>query len=119
MKLLADENIDAGIVGWLREQGHDVLWQTELDAGASDQAVVERAIAERRILVTFDPDFGERVFRNREVIAGVVLLRIQADSAHGLLDVFREAWPRVADRAAGCFVVATNRRIRVRQLPQG
>jgi hypothetical protein len=32
MKLLADENVDAPIVAFLRAEGHDVLWIMELPA---------------------------------------------------------------------------------------
>lgn len=37
MKLLADENLDAPIVAWLRKLGHDVLFMVEHGPGTSDE----------------------------------------------------------------------------------
>ena len=45
MKLLADENMDAGIVEWLRSAGCDVLSVMELMRGATDDEVLVRANA--------------------------------------------------------------------------
>jgi putative addiction module killer protein len=59
MKFLVDRCAGPRLVVWLRAQGHDVLasWDAGLDPG--DQALLERAAAEGRILMTIDTDFGE------------------------------------------------------------
>ena len=58
MRLLADENLPKTAVSGLRDCGFDVLWIREADSGASDLAIVERAIQENRVILTFDKDFG-------------------------------------------------------------
>ncbi len=62
--LLADENFPLPSVKALRANGHDVYSVVELDASISDEVVIEKAISEKRILLTFDKDFGELVFKN-------------------------------------------------------
>jgi predicted nuclease of predicted toxin-antitoxin system len=82
MRLLADENIPLETVRALRSAGHDVYSATEAEPGAADLRLLERAIREDRLIVTFDRDFGELAVRgtNRPA-AGVLLLRISPKSA--------------------------------------
>ena len=77
MRLLAHENFPGRAVEALRSRGHDVTWvRTDLP-GASDREVVARAMAESRLLLTFDKDFGELTFRlGVPASCGIVLFRI-------------------------------------------
>jgi predicted nuclease of predicted toxin-antitoxin system len=52
MKFVADENIDADIIHWLRAQGLDVLSVGEMMKGSSDPEVLRRSNVENRILLT-------------------------------------------------------------------
>ena len=63
MRLLANENFPGRAVEALRSRGHDVTWVRTAFPGASDQQVVAHAVAESRLLLTFDKDFGELTFR--------------------------------------------------------
>ncbi|MCY4551898.1 MAG: DUF5615 family PIN-like protein [Defluviicoccus sp.] len=63
MKLLANENIPLDSVRSLRSGGHDVVSISEQSPGISDEDVIRIARAENRIIVTFDRDYGELVFR--------------------------------------------------------
>jgi predicted nuclease of predicted toxin-antitoxin system len=58
----------------LREQGHDTIAARDLGRDPGDQALLERAVAEKRILVTIDTDFGELVFRKGEEHTGLIRL---------------------------------------------
>jgi predicted nuclease of predicted toxin-antitoxin system len=63
MRLLADENIPLESVRALRDAGHDVYAASEGVRGEPDERHLARAIAEDRLIVTFDRDFGELVTR--------------------------------------------------------
>jgi Domain of unknown function (DUF5615) len=63
MRLLANENFPRIAVEALRARGHDVAWVRTDSPGTSDEEVIHRAVAETRVLVTFDKDFGELTFR--------------------------------------------------------
>ena len=76
MNLFADENMARAIVIWLRDEGHDVLYASEVEPGALDSDWLSRAEAECRIVLTADKDFGDLIFRDRLTSHGVVLLRL-------------------------------------------
>jgi len=117
MKILANENIAGDVVAKLRQQGHDVTWVRTDSPGASDCAVLDRAVHEERLLITFDKDFGELVWRaGRESSSGVVLFRISmpspGETATRVVRILesRRDW-------FGNFSVVDDRRIRLVPLP--
>jgi predicted nuclease of predicted toxin-antitoxin system len=60
VRFLADMGVDQRVVAWLRAAGHDAVHLR--DEGLQrlpDEGVFEKAIAEGRIVLTFDLDFGE------------------------------------------------------------
>ena len=78
---LANENVPGDAVRAARQAGHDLTWMAEVSPGDPDDKVLARALAERRVLVTFDKDFGEMVFRRgRTASCGVILLRPRLQS---------------------------------------
>lgn len=80
MRLLLDEHLDRDVAAQLRARGFDIVAVTEEagDRGGSDAAVFERAVTERRAVVTYDAGdlrvvADERVL-NEEHHFGVVLV---------------------------------------------
>ncbi len=66
MRLLLDAHVSGGRIGGpLQEDGHDVraIGQEPALEGLGDEAVLELAAAERRILVTFDVVDFPRILR--------------------------------------------------------
>lgn len=80
LKFLADENVEKGIVDNLFQSGHDVKWVRHSDAGSNDERVLELATKEKRILLTNDKGFGEMVFMQKRVVAGIVLFRVRGQN---------------------------------------
>ncbi|MCY4617864.1 MAG: DUF5615 family PIN-like protein [Chloroflexi bacterium] len=79
MRILADENLWPVAVAALRELGHDVAWIKEDSPGIPDEAVLERASSESRVLVTADKGFGDLVFvGGLPAPSGVILLRARS-----------------------------------------
>ena len=117
MRLLADENMPGSVVAELRARGHDVLSIKESMRGAGHAAVLARAQAEVRAVLTQDKDFGELAYRaGLPAGCGVILFRLTGDDpdADG-----RRMVAAVETRSdwSGAFAVVTARRIRVRPLP--
>ncbi len=81
MKLVADEGVDKPIVVALRAAGFEVEYFAEVGHGSGDAEVLAEASASDRLLLTCDKDFGELVYRQRRVSAGVVLIRLAGLSA--------------------------------------
>lgn len=58
MKFLIDENLPPALAAWLRTDGFDAIHVSERNLlGATDQAILNAALAEGRIIVTRDNDF--------------------------------------------------------------
>jgi predicted nuclease of predicted toxin-antitoxin system len=74
MRFLVDRCAGHRLAEWLRSQGHDVLESRELGPDPGDRALLERAAAEGRILVTIDTDFGELVYVEEVPHRGLVRL---------------------------------------------
>lgn len=67
MKILANENIPFPSVKLLREAGFDVKSIAESNASIKDNEVLSIAVAEERIILTFDRDYGELIFKYKFV----------------------------------------------------
>ncbi len=76
-RYVADENFPSAIVRLLRQRGHTVMHVAGSMASASDEAILQAALDSDSILLPFDRDFGELVFRRRLPTAGIVLFRLR------------------------------------------
>jgi predicted nuclease of predicted toxin-antitoxin system len=119
MRFLANENFPVYSVHWLRRSGHDVAAVIEDSPGASDGDVLQRAVLERRIILTFDRDYGELVYRRARLApAGVVYFRFNPlspeEPAECLLQLLSVQGLSLQDR----FTVAERGRVRQRPLPR-
>lgn len=59
---LAEGNFPVPSIHRLREAGYDVAAVIEDNRGCDDKTVMARAVSERRIIVTFDRDYGELIY---------------------------------------------------------
>lgn len=64
MKFLANENFPLPSTKLLRELGFDVKSIAEEMFGISDNEVIIVAQSEQRIILTFDSDYGEIIYRH-------------------------------------------------------
>lgn len=116
MRLCANENLPGDCVAALRAAGHDVLWIRETMPGAADDVVLARALAEARLLLTFDKDFGALVFKRGMVAStGVVLFRISQPSAAAVASAVTRVLTSRSDWS-GHFSVVDERTVRMRVL---
>ena len=87
LTFLADESLEYRLVLFLRDLGYDIFSISEDSPSISDEEVLAKAYAEKRIVLTNDKDFGDLIFLNKLSHKGVVLFRLKADSA---LTAFRQ-----------------------------
>lgn len=80
MNFLADESCAGPVIRVLREASHDVVAISEVAAGAPDDQVLERALNEKRVLITEDRDFGELVYARGRSSTGVILVRFPSSA---------------------------------------
>ncbi len=119
MRFLADESCDFAVVRGLRAAGHEVAAVAEVSPRAEDEAVIDLAIREGRLLLTEDKDFGQLVYANKRSTGGVLLLRFPARARAGLPKAVVELVRRCGERLVGRFVVVQPGRVRVGRRPGG
>jgi predicted nuclease of predicted toxin-antitoxin system len=118
MQFLANENVPLKSVYLLREAGHDVAAIIEDSPGVKDEEVLKRAAEEQRIILTFDRDYGELIYKRKLTVpTGVVYFRFipvsPEETAYYLLKLL------TMDELSleGRFTIFARERIRQRPLP--
>lgn len=117
MQILADESCARPTIESLRAAGHDVVSIAEIAAGSSDEDVLARAHAERRILITEDRDFGELIYAKGNPSPGVILIRFQGPTTSAKTAALVETVAILGTRLLGAFVVVEPGRIRISTRP--
>ena len=112
MRFLVDECTGPVVARWLRERQHEVFSVYEEARGMDDDDIIQKAFAENRILITNDKGFGEKVYRDRWLHKGVILLRLDDERAEKKIEAVRRLLAGYADGLAGKFVVVTETTVR-------
>lgn len=112
MRFLVDECTGPGVARWLTSESHDVVSIYDEARGLGDDAVLNKAVSEQRILITNDKDFGEMVFREQRPHRGVVLLRLPDERTSAKIAALRGLLARYAQQLQDAFVVLTDTQIR-------
>jgi predicted nuclease of predicted toxin-antitoxin system len=77
MRFLLDEGLPFRLATHLHTLGHDVTAVGhDYPHALADQEILGIAVAELRIVLTNDKDFGDLIFRDRLRHAGVILFRL-------------------------------------------
>ena len=116
--LVADENVPARAIAALRAQKIDVVSIRECHAGMSDEAVLALAASQERILVSFDRDYGELIFKHgKPPPRSVIYLRLDPVSAEEVADMLLRLLTERAGAIDGRMVIVTRQGIRQRVFP--
>jgi predicted nuclease of predicted toxin-antitoxin system len=86
-----------------------------LTSGISDEAVLEAANKQNRVLITFDSDFGELIFRQKLKARGVILLKFTPKSTQQVVDTTLKVLKTQA-KIEGHFLIVKEKKIRVLSL---
>jgi predicted nuclease of predicted toxin-antitoxin system len=121
MRFLADMGVDIRVVRWLAEQGHDAVHLRDQGLHRLPNGeIFEKAARERRILLTFDLDFGEIAALTMGRTVTVILFRMHNTRASQVISrleaVLKSSAPAL-DRPA--VVLVEESRHRIRYLPIG
>ena len=77
MRFLADMGVDLRIVEWLRQQAHDAKHLRDEGLQRSPNGeIFSKAVAENRVVLTFDLDFGEIAALTKGRKVSVILFRL-------------------------------------------
>jgi len=113
-ELLADENIDAGIIRALRVAGFSVIAIRELQPGAKDREILEIAKQNGSILITEDKDFGELIFSHKAAETGVIFLRYHVSERESICESLIQIIKKNGFNLRNRFTVITTKKVRMR-----
>jgi predicted nuclease of predicted toxin-antitoxin system len=82
-----------------------VLAVSEFQRRSVDKDLMDLALAEDRMLLTEDKDFGWLVFAGRMDSPGVILIRFPASARHSLADAVLKLVREHSSQLVGAFVV--------------
>ena len=117
MIFLANENVPLKSIHMLKEAGYDVAAITEDSPGIRDEEVLNRAANEKRIILTFDRDYGELIYKKKlSVPSGVVYFRFVPISPEETAETLFNLMEISNIILEGKFTVVERERIRQRPL---
>jgi predicted nuclease of predicted toxin-antitoxin system len=114
MRVLIDNSLSWRIGRDLRAVGHDAVHVADLNlAKAADRVIFERAVSEKRIILTQDSDFGP-IHASATTRVGVALFKLSDGRPSVQAEVFIENTPELEPilEAAG-FVIIDDRGLHV------
>jgi len=121
VRFLADMGLDLRVVTWLREQGYDATHLREEGLHRMPNGdIFAKALAEDRIILTFDLDFAEIAALSRAGKVGVIVFRLHnTRTRHVIARLAAVLADCARDLDRGVVVAVEESRHRVRHLPVG
>lgn len=117
MDFLANENFPLLSVRLLREAGHRVVSIIQEAPGGKDEDILKQAHTERLIILTFDRDYGELIYRHQALPpAGVVYFRFAPATPSEPAEILLNVMDKADLSVIGKFTIVERGRIRQRSL---
>jgi len=117
MKFLANENFPFSSVIKLRQLGYEVESISETLASVSDKVVLQNAVANRQVILTFDKDYGHLIFKEKfPSPTGVLFFRFNPSYPEESFDIFMKFFSKDITQIEGWFIVVEREMIRKRKL---
>lgn len=106
-------------VAFLRSHGHDAVHLLDEKQGRlADPEVLEKALRERRVLLTHDLDFGELLAASDAELPSVVIFRLRDMRPEQVNRYVRAVIDEYGDALANGVVISVSElRVRLRSLP--
>ena len=113
IRYLADENIPFVIINELKKEGLEIESIPTDKRGMSDREIMDYALMKDLVVLTFDKDFGQLVFKERMQTKGIVLLRFPPTSPAKIKAIIKEVLEDKEFNPLGKFVVIHDTHMRI------
>jgi predicted nuclease of predicted toxin-antitoxin system len=119
LRFLLDMGISQSVASWLRGQGHDAVHLNDENLNKlPDTSILEKAVTEKRIIITTDMDFGQLLAFNKSCQTSVIQFRTSAFTPVNIRQKLELLFVEFSDQLAGDFIITIeDNRIRLRKLP--
>jgi predicted nuclease of predicted toxin-antitoxin system len=115
MKILADENIEREFIVALRVAHIEVISVWESYIGFADDKILQIAVDEKAVILTYDTDFGELVFRFSLKSHGIILLRLNGLSLREKVEKTISVIQEHNEEIENAFTVISENSVRIRK----
>jgi predicted nuclease of predicted toxin-antitoxin system len=68
---------------------HTAIHIQDIKLGLSDFEIIDLSVVEGSIIITFDKDFGEMIFKDKKVHSGIILLRLKDQTFRNTIKVLK------------------------------
>lgn len=113
--IVIDVGVGNIIEEWLFNNGYHVLAIRNTNPKMDDVDIIEYARNENAIIITMYKDFGELVYKNSSLHAGIQLLRLDDAVAEEKLSVIQDIFPDYLSQIQNNFCVYQNGKLRIRK----
>ena len=121
IKFLLDANVSYETAEFLKSLGYDVKTVAQFNLeGAEDIQIIEKTLREKRVLITFDLDFGEIFYFSTNKSIWIIVLRLRdqtVESVNKRLDWFLKTKTLNRKKYQNTLIVVEEGKIRVRRKP--
>jgi predicted nuclease of predicted toxin-antitoxin system len=119
LRFLLDMGIAAKVALWLKTLDHDAIHLN--DEGLfqlQDKQIIEKAVQEKRIILTSDMDFGHILSLNHISSVSVIQFRTSDFTPNNIIAKLELLFIKFANQLDGEFIITVeDNRIRFRKLP--
>ena len=114
--ILADEGLNGNLVRALREDGYQIVWIKETNAGMDDEDIIALARQNSQILITEDKDFGEWIFSHQLSGLTIIFLRYDKEDYKTILSFLKSALKTIEAGGKNEFITINKNKIRRRRI---
>ncbi len=116
ISFLVDENVEFSVVKYLRAKKFDVFSIAETVPSLDDTSILKLATTQKRIIITSDKDFGNLIFKIKLSSAGIILFRMDDQSARRKIEIIDVLLQEYLGKISGNFLVISDSKIRIRKI---
>ncbi|BAQ64016.1 DUF5615 family PIN-like protein [Geminocystis sp. NIES-3709] len=119
MKFLGDMGVSQTVINTLRNYGYDAIHlRDEKLQKLSDENIIVKAKEERRIILTFDLDFGELLAFSGDSLPSVIIFRLEKANPDYVLSKLNPVLQECQNILEnGAIITIKDKNYRVRYLP--
>ena len=114
VKFLVDVGVGTKVEDWLSANGYDTRSVRAINARAKDRDILALAVAEARMVITMDKDFGELVHNSGQAHSGVLILRLEDATGDEKAEIVRKILAEHSGQMHHAFCVFQDGKLRIR-----
>ena len=115
IKFLIDVGVGKRIEEFLATKGFDIIAVRDINPSMSDREVLKLAVAEKRMIITMDKDFGELVYKSNLNHNGILVLRIEDANIADKIKILSDIITNYIDEINNSFCIYYRGKLRIRK----